>query len=774
MKKKSISKHSKEEEAAMGPIKETIEKIILSRKKKLPYVQAKVKFLELLDSEVFSLEKILDEFICQENIPEPLKEQVKAFKSSSLRSLIAESIVALKLVEKRFDRSTINIGVAGKAGAGKSTLLQTLAGLSEEQIPTGRGLPVTAVRSRIFHSTQKKAIVRFHTEFSFCEEVLQPFYKNIGLLSYPESISAFADWKFPTTSELNQNETDARKTTLLDRLIRMQKALPSYRQDLGRSETVFPLSELKPLVSYPSEQEEDLPNCSRRYLGVKDVRIECPFPESQVENLGVLDLPGMGEIVPADTMRHAMTFQTEVDLVLLVVRPVGDRNYWDAWNSETLALIDEARKPIHRRGDFAILVVNTGGAHSDDTKTLLGDIKRRVNENIDSKHYSILIADVKDHESLKNNVTQPVLQHLMNSLGKMDSDYLASSANYIQSFLKKCNTEIEALKMAIKKFAPQIQSNAVQIRKDAIKIHEKLAVEFGRLVNEYHDIVDSDPEEKFEKAVNDAYDKVETWIHNGLGRGKEDWLQHAFEAMMRSKTSAPFTAEEFNRIRVFISQSYWDLDLFLSNQVAELWEKVSVAIKNHTKGLIPETVKPGKDFLFKFIEVCENASEPCNSFQKAIQDLLALDIQYRTHFHPRVRKSLEALYVQVVDPQSGQAKIQLTVPVTESGAEQLLQMLEDISIQVNSETRKALESEGHLPNWVLYAALEQFDDALIRAEDSEDDFFRIAISYKDSIWPDKYAQLDSHNAKVGILKRSIEKLESDLQGLKTTMEGNDE
>lgn len=758
----------------MGNIKETIAKIILSRKKKLPDVQAKIKQLENLDSEVFSLERILDEFGTVENIPDALKEQAKAFKLRSLRSLIAESVGSLKLVEKRFDRSTINIGVAGKAGAGKSTLLQTLAGLSEEQIPTGRGLPVTAVRSRIFHSGQRRAIVRFHTEHSFCDEVLKPFYKNIGLDSFPESISAFADWNFPTTEELNPKETDARKTTLLDRLIRMQKALPSYRQDLGRGEAVFQLSELKPLVSYPSEKEEDLPNCSRRYLGVKDVRIECPFPESQVESLGVFDLPGMGEIVPADTMRHAMTFQTEVDLVLLVVRPVGDRNYWDTWNSETLALIDEARKPITRRGDFGVIVLNQGGANPDDVNTLLGDIKRRVNENVDSKHYSILVGDVKDHESLKNNVTQPVLQHLVAHLGKMDSDYLVSSANAIQSFMQECEGEIEALKNAIRKFAPQIQANAVQIRKDAVKIHEKLAVEFGKLVNEYHDIVDSDPEEKFEKAVNAAYEKVETWIKDGFGRGKEEWLQHSFEAMARTKASAPFTAEEFNRIRVFVSQSYWDLDLFLSDQVSDLWKKVAEAIQSHTGGLIPEGVKPGKEFLLKFIEACENAAEPCCSFQKAIKDLLALDIQYRTHFHPRVRKSLEALYIQIIDPQSGQAKNQLTVPVSESGAEQLLQMLEDISIQVNSETKKALESEGHLPNWVLYAALEQFDDALIRAENSEDDFFRIAISYKDSIWPDKYAQLDSYNARIGKLKRSVEKLEVDLREFKTTMGANNE
>lgn len=64
MKEKTSTKERKTSEgSSMGNIKETIAKIILSRKKKLPGVQAKIKQLESLDSEVFSLEKILDEFV---------------------------------------------------------------------------------------------------------------------------------------------------------------------------------------------------------------------------------------------------------------------------------------------------------------------------------------------------------------------------------------------------------------------------------------------------------------------------------------------------------------------------------------------------------------------------------------------------------------------------------------------------------------------------------------------------------------------------------------
>ena len=66
MKEKTSTEESKTSEGgSVVNIKETIAKIVLSRKKKLPDVQAKIKQLENLDSEVFSLEKILDEFLPQ-------------------------------------------------------------------------------------------------------------------------------------------------------------------------------------------------------------------------------------------------------------------------------------------------------------------------------------------------------------------------------------------------------------------------------------------------------------------------------------------------------------------------------------------------------------------------------------------------------------------------------------------------------------------------------------------------------------------------------------
>ena len=69
---------------------------------------------------------------------------------------------------------------------GKSTLLQTIAGLTDEQIPTGEGIPVTAVRCRLRHSTtHKRATLTLHSFESFRDEILRPYHQELGLVSYP-------------------------------------------------------------------------------------------------------------------------------------------------------------------------------------------------------------------------------------------------------------------------------------------------------------------------------------------------------------------------------------------------------------------------------------------------------------------------------------------------------------------------------------------------------------------------------------------------------------
>ena len=106
---------------------------------------------------------------------------------------------------------------------------------------------------------------------------------------------------------------------------------------------------------------------------MRDVLIECPFPKTDVENLTIIDLPGLGELDAKAERHHVAGLQQEVDLVLLVKRPMEGSAFWKDEDGKAADLLDEARGNITRRRDFVIIVVNKGGAKA----TLIRSTPRR-------------------------------------------------------------------------------------------------------------------------------------------------------------------------------------------------------------------------------------------------------------------------------------------------------------------------------------------------------------------------------------------------------------
>jgi hypothetical protein len=59
---------------------------------------------------------------------------------------------------------------------------------------------------------------------------------------------------------------------------------------------------------------------------------------------------------------------------------------------------------------------------------------------------------------------------------------------------------------------------------------------------------------------------------------------------------------------------------------------------------------------------------------------------------------------------------------------------------------------------VIYAFVEQFEDALIRSGGAEQEFRRLARSYRDEIWPGIYQGIDEDNARVARVIRASRSL----------------
>lgn len=381
-------------------IQEQINNVIQKRREQLPLIKQRIQQAEDVENVLKELKSALDDLANHPKATDRLKKYLRDFSQDSCNQWISASLDQLMNAQARLSRETINIGVSGQARVGKSTLLQTIAGLTDEQIPTGSGIPVTAVRSRLRHSTiYNRATLTLHTFETFRDRILEPYHKELGILPAPATVEDFQIFNYSDPSILgDDSQAQASRITLLERLRKMQQALPSYKEYLTGNTKEVSLEGLRSWVAYPTNEEEKNPDCARLYLAVRDVLIECCFQATDVENLTVIDLPGLGELDASAEEHHVAGLKNEVDLVLLVKRPVEGLAFWKAEDGKALDLLDEARGGIKQRRDFAIVVVN-GSTDSELFQVLLDDITRQANEGTPNKHYQVLQCNATDTSS---------------------------------------------------------------------------------------------------------------------------------------------------------------------------------------------------------------------------------------------------------------------------------------------------------------------------------------------------------------------------------------
>jgi hypothetical protein len=253
--------------------------ILADRRRLLPEVTAEVQRWRTVDEQLATLASAVDALRAHGTTPADLREAL-VLPFAEAREGAAEAVRLLRVLEARLARETVNVGVSGQARVGKSTLLQSVSGLGDDQIPTGQALPVTAVRSRIFHAPDlRRATLRLHSFDTFATDVVAPYHAELDIAGLPATPDEFRHWSYPKPDDAPADRPSW--VTMLNRLRAMQASFPTYEHDLTGGERVLPLEELRPWVAYPTNAEEQAPGTvARRYLAVRDVRIDCPFPHA--------------------------------------------------------------------------------------------------------------------------------------------------------------------------------------------------------------------------------------------------------------------------------------------------------------------------------------------------------------------------------------------------------------------------------------------------------------------------------------------------------------
>ncbi|MEC4850076.1 MAG: dynamin family protein [Jaaginema sp. PMC 1079.18] len=316
-----------------------IASIIAQRQPLVPKIEQVERNLQFLVDALNQLEKHRNQLLEKvddaqakkdlKKIDFPSRQRETETQNNTFQDEIEEQIKALSRLKSHFSRNTLNIGVIGVTGAGKSTLLQTLSGLSNNEIPALEGGACTAVRSKI---TNRKgsttAEVSFYSEDSFLKEVIYPYYHELNFDNHPKSIDEFINSPLPEYSGSSVIKKEIYRHLKNDYYENMPRIKHLLKENNPRIVNQADIS------NYVSHQGSDngLDSMSCDHWAVKEVNIFCPFAETDVEQITLVDLPGIGDTLIGDKKLMLETLSKEVDIVIFLENTPPKRYLWKDGN----------------------------------------------------------------------------------------------------------------------------------------------------------------------------------------------------------------------------------------------------------------------------------------------------------------------------------------------------------------------------------------------------------------------------------------------------------
>lgn len=640
---------------------------------------------------------------------------------------------------RRFERNTINIGFGGKRGQGKSFLLQKFSGLSDNEVPSGSGKTVTAVRSEIFNDPSAYAEITFYDKPEFLQEVVTPYCNQLDI-SAPTSLAEFASLDLPQASEI-----DELKVSYLNKLRPLRDHVDKY-EGLLTGETIreTDFSKLRQYVAYTDKDHKD----SYIYAAVKSVQIHTPFPETNVRQLGLIDLPGLGELNPTVETRHTKGFGDEVDLVMLIRRPYGTRVDWDHEDQKALETLKGAIKDGSPT-DFVVIVQNEGGCEPALAETAIESIRKTISDK-----FTVLRTKGENSKTLSDDVLQPILEHLAKTLPIADKKALDaiqySSARLWKVLGQYSRDALDILKKLNDRggFGEKARDKAVENRDHLARLLEESVEELNQR------IVNSVENEQLVEQIEAIQSGLGDYVRSGLGAGSVDaWISRNADRISRDKNIAGVFTNTAHELRVRIAEDFATLDAVYTDMVNDLLDVVAgrfdEVLPNFLQG------ENGRQKLEFFRDRLEKGEWSFDNICEALDFLLHLKIEHRTQIYPRAYEPVRNFMKYVADNKNFP---DVSALGREEQARTVFNQLSGVADRVVIEIVDRLNEETLRINDILFVALEFFDDKLIRSQSAERHWER----FIEEFYPEIYGSREeaSNSFAIGAIMAKMNELKS--------------
>lgn len=645
-----------------------------------------------------------------------VRDRLEELQPRPLVDSISTELSNLRRLHQRFSRSTVNVGVVGRARQGKSRLLQSMTGLTTLEIPDGSSSHCTGVRSTILHdaSAEPHAEVHFHSEASFLRNVLGPYFRDLRLGAPPQSLTQF--FSSPTPSLPEDLETSTSAEAKLEHLENYHRLASEYRELIGASPRKIGLSEIRSYVAQDSSTGERI---FHRYLAVAEVRVFTKFPAEGVERVGVIDMPGLGDTGVGDEERLLTVLGQDVDLIMFVKMP---KTTGDFWGAEDVGLYELAARsltdlPLDR---WSFVVLN----HTKTSPTTADNLAncQRLAKDATAKHIEsagLIVVDCKDAEQVREQVLAPAIRYLGNNCRALDATYASASQD-----------RITALQDSVRNFLSEAE--VVLGRGSSI---ENELVEFDSLFESAWSILTSGLEALSSELRAQASlpsvelaQRVDQVIQDSRANpGLPDLDEIQALGREHGAYSTAFNIL-LHRLRTALAARFATLEGTLRISLDATRAEVAAVFESCGLGRIDGA--SGASLLEHLVSHFGVESPMASA---ALQTLCEVDLTYRGFLQYRLRQHLMVLHPDGL-PNVQQVRV---APNAESVREALEVLYEDALYRVET----AFEAWYSEPNEVAAAVLDEFIDRAIRSDGAKLEWRNLFLEYRASIWESRFEEL---------------------------------
>ncbi|PHJ67001.1 hypothetical protein VF14_23405 [Nostoc linckia z18] len=639
---------------------------------------------------------------------------------SGLQTKIEAELIALNKLKTRFNRNTLNIGVIGRARQGKSRLLQSLTGLTSAEIPDGDRQHCTGVRSTIHHNSNFATYgeVWFHTERSFLDEVIAPYYEKLRLGLKPITLEAFANHPLPPLPvELTEY---AEPGAMYQHLRRYHINLDKYRHLLKvTSPRRISQAEIR---EYVAQDTTDGQRIFFNYLAVQEVKITCKFPHEAVGQIALVDMPGLGDTGIGDEERLVKTLAHDVDAVIFVRMPKSSGDYWA---DVDVRLYDIAANAITELPinlwSFLILNRTDSTSNNSDNWYNCQDLAQTLSE----KHIQVVnhvIANCANPQEA-NQVLELILDYLAKNITILDSKYAFLCQERLVQLQNTVAVELEKARQVLEQAAsgenwfPLFENLFAQLWDNLTTGLEALL----KKLREQRDAQNIEFRQQVEAALKTCQQDsgIPTEAEIETRRNRVGGYPNAYY-------------EYLNEVRAYLSQHFLLLDKGLKQGLDRVKGQVSEVLINQA-GLGFVSDVRGEEFINAIAAYIPNELIPSqpSRLKLGFQILADFELSYRGMIQHRIRQRLD-------DLTPDETSLQLS---SSPCASEVLSCLQALHSEAIYKCRTALDDLLAEPSQAAFAIVEEFLDRVLRAEGAKTEWRIFLEEVRSEVWCDEFEQL---------------------------------